>query len=186
MWRRDGCSSGSLLSTHPSIILIHVLYIHSLGSAFLHVFVALLLLKGPTFRNLSESSAMVCRKRPAKAPSTGKTQRHPSCACGKRRQHKLEEQFYCSGCFLKDHPEAARAANQKRYLGRKQDPARAASVRAKCACGKREQHRFEAQSYCSGCFLKTHPEAAQAASQKRHLGRKEDPTRPARVRAKCA
>ena len=93
-----------------------------------------------------KSSPMVCRKRPAKAPSTRNSQGHPNCACGKREQHRFEAQSYCSGCFLKTHPEAAKAASQKRHLSK--DPTAApAHVRAKCACGKDVQHSLNKVSY---------------------------------------
>ena len=105
---------------------------------------------------------MVCRKRPAKAPSTGERVR-AKCACGKRAQHKLKKLFYCRGCFLKNRPKAAKAACQKRSDQRRAGSEYSERVRAKCACGKRVQHTFNKESYCSGCFRKHHPEAYKAA-----------------------
>merc|ERR1712018_1104933 len=58
------------------------------------------------------------RKRPAKSlavdeTSVGKRVRM-KCACGKTIQLRFNKQWYCKGCFNKFHPEAAKAAKQKR------------------------------------------------------------------------
>ena len=124
------------------------------------------------------------RKRPAAAlgvgeASTGKRVR-AKCACGKDVQHCVNQQFYCRGCFRKNHPEAATAAYQRRSeqeAARKKRPCSGAPEHQGCTSRGDYADPRSKQHYCLRCLLLVSPEAAQRSGAARRV-REGKRTRP--------